>query len=241
MSPISFLFKSSSLVTRTVAQLAVVGTVGALSFGVMSSSAFTSLTAVAQNAATSAATSGDLKLTQVVNGVGFSTAIAGNMAPGDTVNRFLNYTNAGTLPATGLYVSMADASPTALTSLANKTVGLQVTVTSCVAPFTAATGACVGGAAAGVGPITTTVADLIATPTTSGLLIASPTVIAAGAVYYLKFSISLAGQNEWKINGAAATQANGSALTLASEQNLTAALTVSLNEVQAAAAIVTNS
>ena len=219
MKLISFLFKSSSLVTRTVAQLAVVGIVGTLSLGAMSSSAFTSLNAVATNASPVITTSGTLKLIQADNGSGFTTAIS-NMAPADTVNRYVNYTNSGLLPATGLTVSVADGTPTLLTT--DGTKGLQVTISSCSVAWTAATGVC---------SVTTTPllasTSLLSLKTTPGVLIASPTVIAPSAVEYLKFSIVLPNTTETTTNGV---------LPGGTVQGLSASLTWTLTEVQAAAA-----
>ena len=67
----------------------------------VSSSVFASLTATAFNTSPQSVSTGTLKLSQAPSGVagltgGFLTAIAA-MAPGDTVNRFVDVTNAGTL------------------------------------------------------------------------------------------------------------------------------------------------
>lgn len=229
MNPISFLFKSSSLVTRTVAQLAVVGTVGAMSVGVMSSSAFTSLNAVASNTAVATGT-GTLQLTEAANGVGFGSPIA-NMAPGDRVNRYVDFTNgvAGdnspSLPGLGLSLKAADGSSTLLST--NATYGLQVAVSSCAGSFAPLTGACTGGAgtiAIAETPLTTFIAGATA--------LGTPVSIPAGTTEHLMFSISLPDQNETSTNG-------GTAVPVAapsSIQGLTASLTFTLTEVQAVAA-----
>jgi len=229
MKFLSFFFKSSSLVTRTLAQVAVVGTVGTLSLGVMSSSAFTSLNAVASNPSPVVATSGTLIALQAhgVGSAGFDSGIS-NMTPGDTVNRYVNFTNSGNLPATGLTLSVADGTSSLLTNLAGSTAGdegLHVTVSSCTSAWNMTTGACDSPAVAGPAALAST--SLYTLTQTAGTLISSPTAIAAGATEYLKFSIALPNKSETTTNGTFPT---------GTIQGLSASLTWTLTEVQAAAA-----
>lgn len=217
MKAISLLFNSSHLVARTLVQFVVVGAVGASSLGVASSSAFTNLNAVASNASPQIVDSGTLKLTQADNGNGFTTAISA-MAPGDTVNRYVNYTNGGTLNAQGLTVSVADSGSSLLTSDATK--GLHVTVSSCSVAWTPATGVC-GGTTTALLPSTA----LFSLKTTPGSLIAG--ALTAGAVEYLQFSIVLPTATETTTNGL---------LPTGTIQGLTANVTWTLTESQASAA-----
>jgi spore coat-associated protein N len=112
----------------------------------VSSSVFASLTATAFNATAHSVTSGTLILTQAPSGVsgltgGFSTAVTA-LAPGDTINRYVNVTNGGTLAGSSMTLKVADSAATLLTTDAVK--GLQVTVKECTVAYTTVTGACSG-------------------------------------------------------------------------------------------------
>ena len=84
----------------------------------VSSSVFASLTATATNTAQSVQT-GTLKLTQASStspaSGGITTAIS-VMAPGDTVNRYIDVVNGGTLNAASMTLGLADSAGTALTT-----------------------------------------------------------------------------------------------------------------------------
>ena len=160
----------------------------------VSSSVFASLTASATNTSGGSVTTGTLKLTQAASGVagitgGFTTAIS-LMAPGDTVNRYVDLTNAGTLDATAPTLGIS-AAATALTT--DATNGLKVLVSNCTVSWTN------GGVCSG----TTTV---VLAQTAASVLASAPTAIAlpsnsAGAVSHLQFSIALPAGTENVLNG----------------------------------------
>ncbi|HUX65659.1 MAG TPA: hypothetical protein VMV42_00795 [archaeon] len=208
------LIMASHGVGRTALQVTIFAT--ALTGGVTlaSSSVFASLTAQSYNTSATAVTVGTLQLTQADAGSGFTTAISG-MAPGDTVNRFVTYTNGGTLAATGLALSISDSVTSQLTGSAS--VGLNVTINQCSVAWTTATGVCSGTTTA-LGAPATTLFSLKTTP-----LALPVTSQAAGAVSYIKFSIALPAGSEVTTNG---TLPGGTI------QGQTAAITWTLNETQ---------
>jgi len=121
--------------------------------------------------------SGILQLTLADNGAGFTTAIS-NLAPGDTVNRFDNLSNGGTLDASALSLKVADTVNSKLTT--DTTNGLNVTVSTCPVAWTTA-GACTS-------PTTViTTVPLSTLKTTPSPVLPSLT---AGASAYLRFSPS---------------------------------------------------
>jgi hypothetical protein len=193
--------------------LAVVGTgvVVGTGFGV-----WASLNATASGAAESV-TSGTLKLTMAANGTGFAQAI-GNVAPGDTVNRYVDLTNSGSLDAQNLNVTVAATGSQALITdgvAPATTKALRVSITSCSGAWNATTGACSG----------TTSAVLAATPV-SGLASATNIIagsIPAGTVAHLQISTQLPDQAETTVNG------NLPATTI---QGQTANLTYTFGEAQ---------
>src|SRR5688500_14396235 len=73
------------------------------------------LSADACNASAQPVNSGTLTLVMADNGDGFSQDV-GPLAPGDVVNRFVDVTSGGTLDGKDLVMSVADASPTLLTT-----------------------------------------------------------------------------------------------------------------------------
>ena len=175
---------------------------------------YAALTATAFNTTAQTVTSSTLSLTYVNNGVGWPTTIT-NMAPTDVVNRYVNLTNGSGLNAINLTLGVADATTTALTS--DATHGLAVTVSSCATAFTAATGACTGGAS-----VILTSTPLATLKTTPGSLAAT---FAASAVLYLQVSLTLPASTEVTANG---TPPGGTI------QGLSAALTWTFSEQQRA-------
>lgn len=163
----------------------------------VSSSVFASLTATATNTAQSVQT-GTLKLTQAsatspASG-GITTAIS-LMAPGDTVNRYIDVVNGGTLNAASMTLGLADSAGTALTT--NGTAGLQVVVNACsIAWSTVTAGVCSG---------TTTVmmsskTALLMTGTPQTLTLPAG-MTTAGSTTSLQISLSLPAGSEVTVNG----------------------------------------
>jgi hypothetical protein len=181
---------------------------------------YAGLNAVATNTTPQAVTSGTLKLTMANNGVGFSQSVT-NVAPGDVVNRFVDLSNGGTLDAQNLTLSVADGTPTKLTT--DATNGLHVSVLACttaawVVNSLTNTATCgdVGGP--------TTVVNNAALATVSG----TPATLVAGAVpqgssYHYEISLTLPNQSETTTNGT---------LPSNSIQGLAASLTWTFNELQ---------
>ena len=219
--------KVLSRVAGSVAlKLAIVVTAGVGGAALVSSSVLAALTAVASNTTPTSVTSGKLSLTLAPSSVtgisnGFNTAIA-NMAPGDTINRYVDLTNGGTIdglnPTLGITLGEAG---TALVT--NATAGLQVAVQSCSVSWSA-TGTCTGTTG------TVLASSAVSTMTATPKAITLPS-LTAGSVSFLKVSIALPAANENVLNGV---------LPGGTVQNLSNTLTWTFTE-SARAGVVTNS
>lgn len=177
---------------------AKVGFIVALSLAgisLLSASIYASLTATTSNTSGGSVNTGTLKLTQAASGVtgitgGFTTPITA-MAPGDTVNRYINLTNGGTLDGAVLTLSTSASPSNALTT--DGTNGLQVTVNECTVDWTAS-GTCTGTQ-------TTALASgsLLSLGTAKTM---SVTSLASSAVNHLQISLNLPAGSEVTTNGA---------------------------------------
>lgn len=181
----SFGAKIAIVITATVGGTALVG-----------SSVFASLTATANNTSAHSVTSGTLKLTQAASGVagltaGFATAVTA-LAPGDTINRYIDLSNGGTLDGASMTLKVADASTTTLTTSA--AAGLAVLVKECTVAYTTATGVCSGTETT----VLTTTANALLSPLSLPVAAAD---LVAGAVARLRFVISLPASSEVTTNG----------------------------------------
>jgi spore coat-associated protein N len=186
--------KGLTAIGSVTAKVAIVVAAALGGTALVSSSVFASLTATASNTSGGSIETGTLKLTQAASGVsgitgGFSTAIS-NVAPGDTVNRYIDLTNGGTLDGDVLTLAIAASPSNALTT--NGTAGLQVTIKECAVAWTSA-GVCTPGA-------TTVLASssLLSLATAKTLAVSS---LAASAVNHLQFSINLPAGSEVTNNG----------------------------------------
>lgn len=163
----------------------------------VSSSVFASLTATATNTAQSVQT-GTLKLTQASSTTpasgGITTAIS-LMAPGDTVNRYIDLVNGGTINSSGITLGLTDSAATALTT--SGTAGLQVVVNACsIAWSTVTPGVCSGTTTAMM--TTKTALLLTGTPQTLSL---PATTTTAGSTTNLQISLTLPAGSEVTTNG----------------------------------------
>lgn len=161
----------------------------------------------------------NLTLAPASGSTGFAQAIA-NMAPGDTVNRYVTLTNSGTLAGRALTLKVAATGSNVLVTDTASSKGLRVSVVNCTQAWSAA-GAC---AASGGG--TTVVDDValsaLATPNAfTGITTALP-----GAVMNLKVSVVLPDQVENSVNGVVSGN---------SVQNRSVSLTYTFAETQRAA------
>lgn len=181
----------------TAGRAAIIGAAGLGGLALVSTSVFATLTAQAFNTTPTAVTAGKLSLIQANNGSGFTTAIT-KMAPGDTINRYVKYTNDGNLDGQNLRLSLADAAPSSLTN--DATVGLNITVSQCSVAWNASTGEC-GGTTTNLGS-----SSALALKTTPMALPVVPTTpsganIIAGQELHLKFALSLPAGSEVTVNG----------------------------------------
>jgi len=188
---------------------------------------YATLSAQAFNTTPTAATAGTLSLIQADNGSGFTTPID-KMAPGDTVYRYVKYTNNGNLDAQDLRLSLSDSVNSVLTTDATR--GLSVAVSQCSVSWTPGSGAC-GGTTTSLGNSTAT-----ALKSASMSLAVVPTTpaganILAGQEIHLRFAITLPDTNETTVNGV--PPAN-------TVQGKTAALTWTLTETMRSATTVTS-
>ena len=202
--------------TATLIKVAIAGVAVMGGTALVSSSVFASLTATATNTSGGSVSTGTLSLTQAASGVagitgGFTTPISA-MGPGDTVNRYINLTNGGTLDAINPTLAIAATPSNALTTSA--TAGIQVTIKNCTVDWTAA-GACTG----------TTTTALAATPASSlgtAAALTLPSTL-AGAVSHLQISLALPAGTENVLNGV---------LPTGTIQGLTTAITWTFNETE---------
>lgn len=158
---------------------------------------YATLSAQAYNTTPTSTSAGTLSLIQADNGHGFTTPID-KMAPGDTVYRYVKYTNNGNLDAQDLKLSLADSVNSVLTTDATR--GLSVTVTQCSVAWTPASGAC-GGTSTSLG--TSTAVALKTTPLALAVVPTTPAGanILAGQEINLRFAITLPDTNETTVNG----------------------------------------
>lgn len=158
---------------------------------------YATLSAQAYNTTPTSTTAGNLSLIQADNGNGFTTPIE-KMAPGDTVYRYVKYTNNGNLDAQDLKLSLADSVNSVLTTDATR--GLSVAVTQCSVAWTPASGAC-GGTSTSLG--TSTAVALKTTPLSLPVVPTTPAGanILAGQEIHLRFAITLPDTNETTVNG----------------------------------------
>lgn len=199
------------------AKIAIVAAATMGGTALVGSSVFASLSATANNTSAQSVTTATLKLTQAASGVagltaGLTTAVSG-MAPGDTINRFIDLSNAGTMAGQAMTLKVADSAATVLTTDAVN--GLQVTVKECTVAYTTVTGACSG----------TETTAVAATPANTLLSAQSATLstLAAGSTVHLKFIINLPAGSEVTTNG---TLPGGTV------QGLTSLLTWTFSETQ---------
>jgi hypothetical protein len=184
---------------------------------------YAGLNAIATNTTPQAVTSGTLKLTMANNGAGFSQNIS-TVAPGDVVNRFVDLTNGGTLDAQNLTLTVADSTPTKLTT--DATNGLHVSVLACTTAAWVVNSLTNSATCADVGGPTTIVnnAALATVSGTPASLVAGS--VPQGSVYHYEISLTLPNQNETTTNG---TLPGGTI------QGLSASLTWTFNELQRSA------
>ena len=161
----------------------------------VSSSVFASLTATATNTAQSVQT-GTLKLTQASStspaSGGITTAIS-LMAPGDTINRYIDVVNGGTINSASMTLGLTDSAATALTT--NGTAGLQVVVNACSSAWSSA-GVCSATTTAMMSSKTA----LLMTGTPQTLTLPAGTTT-AGSTTFLQISLTLPVGSEVTTNG----------------------------------------
>ena len=188
------MYKTKAIFAGTTKAVVIVSAgLGAL--GLISSSVFAGLTATADNTSGGSISAGTLKLTQASSSVvgitgGFSTAITG-LAPGDTVKRYVDLTNTGTLDAQAVTLATTASVANALTT--NGVAGLQVAINECSVAWTS-TGLCT--------PTSTVVlasTSLLTLTTAQTLALSS---IVSLAVNHLQFVITLPAGSEVTVNGA---------------------------------------
>ncbi|TRZ55146.1 MAG: hypothetical protein D4S00_07525 [Streptomycetaceae bacterium] len=200
---------------RFIAKILIIITALIGGGSLVSSSAFAALTATAFNpGGTGSVAVGTLKLIQAASSVpgitgGFATAISA-VAPGDTVNRYVDLTNSGTLDGSTMTLRLTPDAVNALTS--DGTNGLQITIVQCSVAYTNA-GACSGSETA---VVTSTATALVA----SHIPISLASFL-SGAISHLKISITLPAGTEVVENGV---------LPAGTVQGLTAALTWTFTE-----------
>lgn len=177
--------------------------------GMVASNVFAALTATATNNSGGSVTTGTLKLEYAAAGSSgaFATPISA-LAPGDTVNRYIDLTVSGTLDGETPTLQLATSDSNTLVNDGSR--GLQITISACSVAWTQSGAGICSGIESSV--LTTTSALALKNSPAS---ITLPTTLAAGT-NRLKLAISLPNSNENVINGV---------LPDGTVQGLTAALT----------------
>jgi hypothetical protein len=178
--------------------------------GLVASNVFAALTATATNTSGGSVTTGTLKLELAPSGVsgitgGFTSPISA-MGPGDTVNRYIDLSNTGTLDGASPTLQIVSSDSNTLVN--SPSAGLQVTITGCSIAWSN-TGVC-GGTSSSV-----LAATPVSTIKASAQSITLPSVL-VGGVNYLKVSTALPAGTENVLNGV---------LPVGTVQGLTATLT----------------
>ena len=184
-------------VGTTAGRIGILLAAGVGGLALITTTVYATLSAQAYNTTPTSASAGTLSLIQADNGNGFTTPID-KMAPGDTVYRYIKYTNNGNLDAQDLRLSLSDSVNSVLTTDATR--GLSVTVTQCSVAWTPASGAC-GGTSTSLG--TSTAVSLKSTPMSLPVVPTAPAGanILAGQEIHLRFAITLPDTNETTVNG----------------------------------------
>ena len=125
----------------SIVKMSSLAVAGVLGLALAANAVSATLKAEARNTSGHAITSGTLKLIQANNGTGFSTQIS-DMAPGDVVNRYVDYTNSGTLASKALQLKVVDGTPSLLST--DGTKGLQLVVKNCSTAWNPTAGTCSG-------------------------------------------------------------------------------------------------
>ena len=176
---------------RIGVKIAIVGAATLGGSALVSSSVFASLTAVATQA--QGIQTGTLKLVQssnVTSGMtgGITTSIPA-MTPGDTVNRYIQVDNTGTLAASGITLKAATTGSILATDATN---GIHVSLTGCSTAWVAAT--CSGS-------VSVLASTALSALTTGVALSNASAVLAASGHLYLQMAISLPNSSEVTTNG----------------------------------------
>jgi hypothetical protein len=178
-----------SLRTTRQRTAAVVGVAGAAVL-VASAGVYALLSASASNPTPQQASSGTLSLVLGDNGAGFTTPIS-NLAPGDSVRRYVALANNGTLAGQDLALQVTDSVASVLSTDAAR--GLQIAVDECSVAWTPGTGACAG----------TTSPVLGSAPLAGFGTRAFPDggTMAAGQTRHLRLTVQLPDSTEETVNG----------------------------------------
>ncbi len=183
------------------AKIITASTVAVAGLALTTSGVWTALQATADNVANPLATStGTLSLTLTNKGDGIGTSGAASaaislMAPGDTVYRFIDLTNGGTLPALGMTLGITGSGSNALTT--DATNGLAVAVDTCATAWTAIT----TGSGTCSGSITNAVTSSAISGWGSKSVIGAAVPIAPLEVTHARIKISLPPGSETTSNG----------------------------------------
>jgi hypothetical protein len=153
------------------------------------------LSAIADGDAPMTIASGTLLLELDDDGAGLTTPIT-DLAPGDTVDRFVDLANTGTLDTDDLHVELDASGDTVLLvdgTAPATTRALTLTIDACDGPWDTATSTCSGDVTSLLGSTTLGALDGASTPL--------PLALAADDVAHLRLRFLLPDQDETSTNG----------------------------------------
>lgn len=172
--------------------LAVIGLASLVTSGI---GIYASLQATASNVTPQAIDSGTLKLKLTNSGAGFSQSV-NNVAPGDTVNRYITLENSGTLNGKNLTLTTDSQGTSTLIGdgiAPSTTKAFRLAVTSCSVAWNSSNGTCGGTTTELLAPIT------LSTAASAQTLVSG--AMNSGDTLHLRIQLQLPDQNETTVNG----------------------------------------
>lgn len=177
---------------RAAWQPLALAVIGAALLTITGTGVFATLQASAMNVEPARVDSGVLSLTLADNGAGFSEAIT-NLAPGDTVNRYVTLDNDGSLDGRALTFAAAATGTASLIADGDATRAITIEIASCTVAWDPSDGSCAGSIETLMGARTLADASAPATLVAGDIL--------AGTDRHLRVSLNLPDQDETTING----------------------------------------
>lgn len=182
---------------RSIATPLALAGLGAMVLALTVNGASAVLSAQTNNPTVESVNAGTLNLSMADNGAGFSQGIS-NIAPGDTVNRYVNLTNSGTLDGRNLTLAVTGTGSQSLIADGTSSRALKLTVKACSVAWDATAGTCAG--------TSTTLLTGTTLASLAGGVGLESVAFNSGQSRHLQLSLALPDQNETTTNGITPTE-----------------------------------